>query len=427
MDICVVGAGYVGLTTAAVLSELGHNVWCCDRDDSKIRLLQEGIIPIYEPGLEELVRRGVEEGRLAFSSDVSRCVEDNAVIMVAVGTPSAQDGTADLVYVKSVLMSIANVIRGHKTIILKSTVPPGTGDWAHRFFVRRGVAEEWFDIVANPEFLREGTAIRDSFHPDRILVGSAKRSAGELVANLYAGIGGAVIHTGRTEAEMIKYGSNSFLAVKLSFINELARLCEAYGADVTEVAKGIGMDERIGGKFLQAGIGYGGSCLPKDVAALRGAAAAKGLSLNLLEAAAGVNDTQVHAYIGKLESLLGELRPGHTIAVWGGTFKENTDDIRYSRAIVLMEALSAKGCRVIAYDPLVSPPIEGVEWASSHLKALEEADALIVATGWEQFVRADWSEVKAVLKGIFVLDGRNALDKSEVEAAGLTYAGLGRS
>ncbi|MHA7962557.1 UDP-glucose dehydrogenase family protein [Paenibacillus sp. CAU 1782] len=426
MNICVVGAGYVGLTTSAVLSKLGHTVWCCDRDDSKITSLQNGHIPIFEPGLEELVQQGVSDNRLHFSSDVPHYVEECPVIMVAVGTPSAPDGTADLVYVKSVLLSIANGIRGPKTVIIKSTVPPGTGDWAQDFFLRRGVSKDWIEVVSNPEFLREGTAIHDSFHPDRILVGASSPYAGALVASLYDGISAPVLHTGRTEAEMIKYGSNSFLAVKLSFINELARLCETFHADITEVSRGIGMDVRIGEKFLQAGIGYGGSCLPKDVSALIATASGKGMGLKLLEAAASVNETQVQAYVSKLERVLGALNQDVSIAVWGATFKENTDDLRYSKALVFMEALAAKGCGVNAFDPLSAPDMEGVKWASSQMEALEGADALVVATGWKQFVSADWQAVKAAMKGTVVVDGRNVLDRAAVEEAGLHYVGLGR-
>lgn len=426
MDICVVGAGYVGLTTSAVLAKLGHTVWCCDRDDIKISSLLNGHIPIFEPGLEELVQQGTKNNRLFFSSDVPLYVEKCPVIMVAVGTPSAPDGTADLVYVKSVLLTVANGMQEPKTVIIKSTVPPGTGDWAQDFFLRRGVPKEWVEVVSNPEFLREGTAIHDSFHPDRILVGASSVQAGTLVASLYDGISAPVLHTGRTEAEMIKYGSNSFLAVKLSFINELARLCEAFRADITEVAKGIGMDERIGARFLQAGIGYGGSCLPKDVSALIATAAGKGMGLKLLEAAAYVNETQVQVYVSKLERELGSLQPGMTIAVWGAAFKENTDDLRYSKALVLMEELAAKGCGVTAYDPLSSPDMDGVQWAASQLEALAGADALVVATGWKQFVDADWQVVKAAMKGKLVVDARNVLDRAAVEEAGLHYIGLGR-
>lgn len=426
MNICVVGAGYVGLTTSAVLAKLGHTVWCCDRDDFKITSLLNGHIPIFEPGLEELVQQGVKNNQLHFSSNVPHHVDDCPVIMVAVGTPSAPDGTADLVYVKSVLLSIANGMQGPKTVIIKSTVPPGTGDWAQGFFLRRGVPKDWIEVVSNPEFLREGTAIHDSFHPDRILVGASSEQAGALVASLYDGIIAPVLHTGRTEAEMIKYGSNSFLAVKLSFINELARLCDALDADITEVAKGIGMDVRIGDRFLQAGIGYGGSCLPKDVSALIATATGKGMGLKLLEAAASVNETQVQAYVSKMEREMGALNQDVTVAIWGATFKENTDDLRYSKALVFMEALAAKGCEVSAYDPLSSPDIEGVKWASSQLDALAGADVLVVATGWKQFAQADWHAVKAAMKGNLVVDGRNVLVRAAVEEAGLHYIGLGR-
>lgn len=426
MNICIVGAGYVGLTTAAVFAELGHIVDCVDRDKDKIRRLNGGDIPIYEPGLSELVEQNRKLGRLFFKTDVEQAMQMNDVIMIAVGTPSGQDGSADLVYVRSVLSTIADTVNRHKIIIMKSTVPPGTGEWARHFLLGRGVSPELFDIVSNPEFLREGTAIYDTLHPDRIVIGTSNPDAADQVRSLYYGIDAPVLITGRTEAELIKYGSNAFLATKLSFINELARVCDAFGADITKVAAGVGMDNRIGSRFLQAGIGYGGSCLPKDVAALIAASAAKDQDLTLLKAVANVNHTQIDVYLRKLSSMIGLLNQTAHIAVWGATFKENTDDIRSSQAIALMEALTKQGCLITAYDPLVAPPLPGVEWKDSALEAVRDADALIVATGWEEFVHCDWGEVKRLMKGDVVLDGRNVLDQANIRNAGLQYAGVGR-
>ncbi|MFD0586594.1 UDP-glucose dehydrogenase family protein [Paenibacillus sp. GCM10027627] len=426
MNICIVGAGYVGLTTAAVLAELGATVSCVDRDEGKIESLNGGIVPIYEPGLDEMIQRNRKRGTLYFRADVSEAMEESEAIMIAVGTPSAPDGTADLIFVKSVLQTIATVLHTHKTIIMKSTVPPGTGDWAETFLLQQGCPPDLFDVVSNPEFLREGTALYDTLHPDRMVIGTKSAAAAERVKSLYEGIETDIVVTGRAEAELIKYGSNAFLATKISFVNELARVCDAYGADITKVAFGIGLDSRIGGKFLQAGIGYGGSCLPKDVNALIAAAAAKDRPFTLLGTVAAVNESQLDAYVLKLEEHIGALDSGKRIAVWGATFKENTDDIRYSQALALMEKLAAAGCQVSAYDPLVSPPVAGVEWAATMVEALEQADALVVATGWKQFVEANWNEVKGALGGAVVMDGRNVLDKAAVERAGLHYIGVGR-
>lgn len=426
MNICIIGAGYVGLTTSAVLSDLGHKVQCVDRDEARIDSLTKGQIPIYEPGLSELVIRNAEEGRLTFRSDVTASIAEHDLIMIAVGTPSAEDGTADLVYVRSVLLAISTALHTHKTIIMKSTVPPGTGMWAKRFLLERGIGEELFDIVSNPEFLREGTAIYDTLNPDRIVIGSDNTAAAERVRAIYDGIEAETVWTGQTEAELIKYGSNAFLATKLSFVNELSRVCDAFDADIMKVAQGIGMDSRIGGRFLQAGIGYGGSCLPKDVNALIGAAASRDISLRLLREVASVNASQPDYYIGKLEKLLGTLDSSTRIAVLGATFKENTDDLRYSQAVELMKRLAARGCSVVAYDPLVSPVVPGVEWAKSALEAADKADAVIVATGWKEFIEADWSSLRYKMRGSIVMDGRNVLDRKQIREAGLLYVGVGR-
>ncbi|MDF2835752.1 MAG: UDP-glucose 6-dehydrogenase [Paenibacillus sp.] len=426
MKICIIGAGYVGLTTAAVLADLGHRVQCVDRDENKVASLKKGLIPIFEPGLSELVVRNVQEGRLSFHSDVAASITAHEIIMIAVGTPSAADGTADLIYVRSVLLAISAALHTHKTIVMKSTVPPGTGVWATKFLMERGIPDHRFDLVSNPEFLREGTAIHDTLNPDRIVIGCRNVAAAEKVRAIYDGIEAETVWTGQTEAELIKYGSNAFLATKLSFVNELSRVCDVFDADITKVAQGIGMDSRIGGKFLQAGIGYGGSCLPKDVNALIGAAATRDVNLKLLREVAAVNESQPDYYVDKLEQKLGALDAKVRIAVLGATFKENTDDLRYSQAIELMKRLSARGCSVIAYDPLAAPAIPGVKWAKSALEAANGADALVVATGWKEFIQADWGQIKNKMRGKIVMDGRNVLNRTAVKEAGLTYVGLGR-
>lgn len=426
MKLCIVGAGYVGLTTAAVLSELGHTVYCMDTDLSKVQRLNAGKVPIYEPGLEEMIRKNAENRSLFFGTDVAGAMAECPVIMIAVGTPPAKDGSADLVYLKGVADDLSRAIKSHKVIIVKSTVPPGTSDWLERVLIEKGVPESLFDVVMNPEFLREGTAIHDTIHPDRIVIGARNETAALTVKSLYASIDTTFLMTDRTGAEMIKYASNAFLATKISFINEIARLCDAYGTDVTSVAAGIGLDSRIGPKFLQAGLGYGGSCLPKDVRALRHAAGTKKVGLKLLEAVERINRSQVDVYLNKLFHALGGSATGRTIAVLGATFKENTDDIRYSQAIVLMGKLTRKGIRVHAYDPLATPQLRSVTWFSSPYEAVKDADAIVIATSWPEITGLDWSRVRALMKGDHVLDGRNGLDRSAIEAAGLRCLGVGR-
>ncbi|AJY76751.1 UDP-glucose dehydrogenase family protein [Paenibacillus beijingensis] len=426
MKLCVVGAGYVGLTTAAVLSELGHTVYCMDLDDGKVQRLNRGIVPIYEPGLDEMIRRNAERNSLFFDTDIIGAMKQCPVIIIAVGTPSAKDGRADMVYLNGVLDELCQAIESHKTIIVKSTVPPGTSDWLERVLIERGVPEGRFDIVMNPEFLREGTAIHDTIHPDRIVIGAKSEAAALTVKNLYASIQTVFLLTDRTGAEMIKYASNAFLATKISFINEISRICEAYGTDVMNVAAGIGLDTRIGSRFLQAGLGYGGSCLPKDVRALNHAADTKKVKLKLLEAVEQINRSQVDVYMNKLFQTLGNSSDKRTIAVLGATFKENTDDIRYSQAIALMDKLVRKGCHVHAYDPIVSPKLLSVDWYETPYDAVNGADAVVIATNWGEFAQLDWNKIRDLMAGDIVLDGRNGIDKSSIEMTGLRYVGVGR-
>lgn len=426
MNICIVGAGYVGLTTAAVLANIGHTVFCTDRDMDKINKLRKGIVPIYEPGLTEMITLGQEEGRLFFAANVKRHMMNCPVIMIAVGTPSAKNGSADMKYIRSVIKDLSLVIRSPKTIIMKSTVPPGTADWMDTLLQECGVSLDLFELASNPEFLREGSAIEDTIHPDRIVIGAKKKETALKVKELYNAIETKFLLTGRREAELIKYASNAFLATKISFINEISRVCDAFNADITEVAQGIGMDDRIGPKFLQAGLGYGGSCFPKDVNALSYSASSKDVELELLEAVKKINRSQLEIYMNKLNHKLGKNRGHVRIAVWGATFKENTDDIRYSQAIAFMKKLTKQGYQVYAYDPLVSPPIQSVVWCSDKYEAVEQADALVIATGWPELIDADWGRVKLLMKRNIILDGRNCLDKITMEAYGFELAGVGR-
>ncbi|MCM3746827.1 UDP-glucose/GDP-mannose dehydrogenase family protein [Paenibacillus pasadenensis] len=426
MNICVVGAGYVGLTTAAVLAELGHNVRCIDRVASKIANLNEGGMPIYEPGLKDWTSRAIKKRLLSFGTDIRSSIAESPAVILAVGTPSRRDGSADMSFLEAAVADIAASIHSYKLIMVKSTVPPGTGDWIESRLLEYGVPAESFDVVSNPEFLREGTALIDTLQPDRIVIGSNRKEASDAVRALYRNIETEYVITDRVGAELIKYASNAFLAAKISFINEIAQVCEAFGADVTKVAKGIGLDQRIGHRFLQAGLGYGGSCLPKDLDALRHAAGQKGVKLQILRAARAVNRAQPNLYVHKLKQAMGEATGQPLIAVWGAAFKENTDDIRNSQAIVFIKKLVREGWKVKAYDPLVSPEIAGVSWAESLYDAVQEADALVLATGWEEFLSADWQQVSAGMRGDIVLDGRNRLNSAAVEAAGLRYVGVGR-
>lgn len=426
MDICIVGAGYVGLTTAAVLADMGHTVYCVDVDVNRIAKLQAGIIPIYEPGLADMIKKNQTRKHLFFDTDSKRHMENCAVIMIAVGTPSANDGSADLVYVKHVIADLSQAIQSPKIIILKSTVPPGTADWVEAELQQQGVDAHLFAIVSNPEFLREGTAIEDTVHPDRIVIGAKSNEAAIKVKEIYQSLQTEYLLTNRLEAELIKYASNAFLATKISFINEIARICDAYNADITEVARGIGMDKRIGAKFLHAGLGYGGSCFPKDVNALHYAAASKNIKLDILPAVKKINSSQLNIYLNKITHALGERLETPRIAVWGATFKENTDDIRYSQAIALMKKLTAKGYQVHAYDPLVSPKLPSVVWYSNPYEAVRQADLLVIATAWASFLEADWSRVKGLMKSPIIVDGRNCLNKINIEAYGFEYIGVGR-
>ncbi|CAM4209813.1 UDP-glucose/GDP-mannose dehydrogenase family protein [Paenibacillus alkaliterrae] len=426
MNICIVGAGYVGLTTAAVFADIGHTVYCTDRDSAKIDKLKQGIVPIYEPGLTEMIDKNQAEGRLFFAANVRRHMRNCPVIVIAVGTPSAKNGSADMKYILNVIKDLSLVIRSPKTIIMKSTVPPGTADWVDELLLEYGVSSDIYELVSNPEFLREGSAIEDTIHPDRIIIGANKEGAAMRVKELYHPIDTRFLLTHRVEAELIKYASNAFLATKISFINEISRVCDAFKADITEVAKGIGMDNRIGPKFLQAGLGYGGSCFPKDVNALSYAASTKQVKMDLLQAVKKINRSQLNIYLNKLNHKLGESRDNVRIAVWGATFKENTDDTRYSQAIAFMKILTKQGYQVYAYDPLVSPPIPSVIWCSDKYEAVKEADALVIATVWPEFIEADWGRVKQLMKRNIILDGRNGLDKKMMKAYGFEFTGVGR-
>lgn len=421
--IAVIGTGYVGLVTAAGFAELGNEVWCVDIDATKIDRLNRGEIPIYEPGLAESIAANRE--RLHFSTDLAPALEHARLLFVAVGTPPTYSGDADLSAVHAVVDAMPASDR--HALVMKSTVPVGTGDSIKRAFASRG--KDGFSYVSCPEFLKEGSALADFRHPDRVVVGDDDDWAGQAVADLYAPLGAPLVRTDVRSAEMVKLASNAFLATKISFINEIANVCEETGADVEEVARGMGLDERIGEKFLRPGIGYGGSCFPKDVSALKLLAGNSGYHFQLLNAVIEVNELQKRRVIRKLQKHLGTL-VGKRIALLGLAFKANTDDMREASSLVLAARLQGEGATVSAYDPLAEAEarklMPGVEFADSALGALGQADAVVLVTEWPEFAEIDWKEAAAQMAGTVVIDGRNHLDPAQLRAAGFAYEGVGR-
>jgi UDPglucose 6-dehydrogenase len=421
--IGVIGTGYVGLVTAAGFAELGNEVFCVDIDADKIRGLERGELPIYEPGLAELVERNRE--RMHFSTDLQPALDQARLLFVAVGTPPTYSGDADLSAVDAVVDAMPPSDR--HALIMKSTVPSGTGASIKRIFAERG--KGGFSYVSCPEFLKEGSAVADFLHPDRVVVGDDGDWAGDAVVALYAPLDAPLVRTDVKSAEMIKLAANAFLATKISFINEIANVCEEVGADVAEVAKGMGLDERIGPQFLRPGIGYGGSCFPKDVSALKQLAGNSGYHFQLLTAVFEVNELQKRRVISKLQKHMGSL-VGKEVALLGLAFKPNTDDMREASSLVLAGRLQADGARVRAYDPVAEEAarglMSGVDFSDSALQAIEGADAVVLVTEWPEFAELDWADVASRMRGDLVIDGRNALRGDGVRAAGLAYEGIGR-
>jgi len=421
--IGVIGTGYVGLVTAVGFAELGSEVWCVDVDAEKIERLQRGETPIYEPGLEDLMARNT--GRLRFSTELGPALEHARLLFVAVGTPPTHSGDADLSAVHTVVDSMP-APDGH-ALVMKSTVPCGTGLNIKRIMGDRG--KSGFSYVSCPEFLKEGSAVHDFLHPDRVVVGGEGDWAQEAVVRLYEPFHSPLLCTDVASAEMIKLAANAFLATKISFINEIANVCEEVGADVVEVARGMGLDDRIGPKFLQAGIGYGGSCFTKDVSALKLLAGNSGYHFQLLNAVIEVNELQKRRVVSKLQRHLGELA-GRRVALLGLAFKPNTDDMRGASSLVLAARLQAEGAHVRAFDPIAEEPARAlmpqIDYADSALDAIAEADAVILVTEWPEFIELDWEQVARAMRGTLLIDGRNALEGDAVRAAGLTYEGVGR-
>ncbi|WP_261132662.1 UDP-glucose/GDP-mannose dehydrogenase family protein [Bacillus sp. Marseille-Q3570] len=427
MNICVIGCGYVGLTTGTVLSHFGHKVTCVDIDPEKVEALNDGKCIIHEDGLESLLQKQLQSGTLAFSTDIHKHLQHNEVILVTVGTPASATGKTDLKYIDQVIDSIVLTTKDdeEKTIIIKSTVPPGTNEYIRTRLMESGNGKDCFKVLSNPEFLREGTALYDLLNPDKIVVGGRNPHDLEFIRKMYAYLPSEYFFTSPVTAELIKYASNAFLATKISFINELQRICQAYNGDISIVADALGCDPRIGPRFLKAGLGYGGYCLPKDIQSLSYAAIETGVVPSLLHSVERVNNSQVDMYVELLEKEAGDLSH-RNITVWGLAFKPNTDDTRDSPSFRLIERLNEKGARLTAYDPAAVNTSNHSRTTMDQYDSVKDADILIVATEWKDFIEADWPKVKAVMQGSIILDARNCLRPSDVRSAGLDYIAFGR-
>ena len=432
MRIAMIGTGYVGLVSGACFADFGHHVTCVDKDSAKIDGLNAGAMPIWEPGLEALVKSNAERGRLTFTTDLPESVKDAEAVFIAVGTPARRgDGHADLTFVFEAVRELAKVIRPGTVVVTKSTVPVGTGDRIEEILNEEGVSD--VSVASNPEFLREGAAIADFKHPDRIVVGAEDERAQHVLREIYRPLflnRAPILITGRRTAELTKYAANAFLAVKISFINEIADLCEAVDADVQDVARGIGLDNRIGAKFLHAGPGYGGSCFPKDTLALLQTADKFGVDQRIVRTTVQVNDDRKASMIERVERAVGGDLKGKRVAVLGLAFKPNTDDMREAPSIPLINALVERGAEVSAYDPVAREQAEkvfgGIEFAPDAEAAASGADALVIVTEWDEFRALDLEKIAESLRGKVLVDLRNVYDRDDAEQAGLAYYGIGR-
>ncbi|MDQ6901617.1 MAG: UDP-glucose/GDP-mannose dehydrogenase family protein [Bacteroidota bacterium] len=442
MNISVIGTGYVGLVTGTCFAETGNIVTCVDIDEKKVQKLSSGKVTIYEPGLEKIFERNQKEGRLKFTTSLKDGIKDSKIIFLALPTPPDEDGSADLSYVLGVSKQIGTLLEkgDYKIVIDKSTVPVGTADKVHHNILSslqaRDIsnAEELFDVVSNPEFLREGVAVEDFMKPNRVVIGTSSEKAKKLLGELYAPFvrqGNPVIYMDEKSAELTKYAANAFLATKISFMNEIAQLCEKLGADVDMVRRGIGSDDRIGKRFLFPGIGYGGSCFPKDVQALTKSAQQTNYNFKILEAVLVVNEAQKIHLLPKITAYFKDGLKGKKIALWGLAFKPNTDDIREAPALKLIEELTAKGATVTAYDPEAMENVkreikDKIDYADNQYDALNDADALIIATEWSEFRTPDFIKIKSMLKTPVIFDGRNLFELSQMEERGFHYVSIGR-
>lgn len=439
MKLAVIGTGYVGLVTGTCFAEMGNNVVCVDNDATKINILNNGKIPIWEPGLEEMVRRNHQEGRLSFTQDLKTAVKNSLMLFIAVGTPPGEDGSADLQYVLQVAAGIAEAMDGYRIIVNKSTVPVGTADLVKRTvgdILRMRGMECGFDVVSNPEFLKEGAALDDFMKPDRVIVGTDKQEVADLMRELYAPFNrttNRVIIMSIKSAEMTKYAANAMLATKISFMNEISRLCDVLGADVAEVRNGIGSDSRIGYKFIYPGVGYGGSCFPKDVKALIHMAKKNSLDAKVLTAVEQVNFEQKRILVDKLISRFGKSLSGKTFAIWGLAFKPQTDDMREAPSVVIMKELLALGAKLRLYDPVamqesrkILPESSSVVYCENEYDSLEAAHGMLLITEWHQFRYPDFERMKSLLALPVIFDGRNQYDPKQLRELGFEYYSIGR-
>ncbi len=432
MDLSIVGSGYVGLVTGACFADVGHKVVCVDNDPKKVESLQAGKVPIYEPGLEEIIHRNVSAGRLRFTGSIQDGVENSQIVFIAVPTPQGEGGEVDLSYIEKVAREIANVLNDYRVIVDKSTVPVKTGEKVAESIKRYNRHGADFDVVSNPEFLREGCAVADLMHPDRIVIGASNERAINLMRQVYEPFMAPILVTDINSAELIKHAANSFLALKISYINAVASICDASGADVEKVADGIGMDRRIGRSFLHAGVGYGGSCFPKDIAAFIKISEQLGVPFDLLKEVQRINAGQRERFLKVIRDTLWVLRE-KKIAVWGLTFKPDTDDIRSSVAIDLVADMLREGAHVTAYDPKGMEKaksissIAKVDLANSALAAVEGAEALVVATEWAEFANVDLALLKSKMATPIVFDGRNVFDPKTMAQLGFHYHSIGRA
>lgn len=434
MKITVIGSGYVGLVAGTCFADLGNEVVCLDINKEKIEKLKQGIVPIYEPGLSDVVKRNVRENRLDFITDRQKAIEHGEIIFIAVGTPSKEDGSVDLQYIESAAKDIGQYMQNYKVIVDKSTVPVGTAHKLMEIIKNNQLKNKKiaFDLASNPEFLREGEAIKDFMNPDRIVIGVESEKAKEVMINLYKGIertGRPILITDIKSAEMIKYASNSMLATRISFMNEIANLCEKVGADVKMVAEGIGLDTRIGPRFLQAGIGYGGSCFPKDVKGLISSGKQHNVPMEILDAVDRVNECQKKSLMPKIKKLIPDPK-NKKIAVWGLAFKPKTDDIREAPSIAIINELQKLGAKIIAFDPEAEQTakriFKNIEYADTPYNVVKGCNALVIATEWDEFRYLDKKKIKELMKEPNIIDGRNIYDPAEMKKLGFNYIGVGR-
>lgn len=435
MKVTFLGTGYVGLVSGACLAEIGHEVICADIDKKKIALLKKGVIPIYEIGLEEIVDRNVKEKRLTFTSDLKKAIQESEVVFMAVGTPEDKvTGQADLKYVFAVAETFGKHLNGYKIFVDKSTVPVGTAEKVEEIIKKASKEKHPFEVVSNPEFLREGAAVKDFLNPDRVVVGTKSEKARKMMEQIYRPIarsGRPIMFTDVRSAEIIKYAANAFLAMKITFINEVANFCDVAGGNVKEIAKGLGYDSRIGERFLYAGIGYGGSCFPKDVKAFVETGREYSSHFHIIETVSEVNEAQRIKPFIKLKKQFGSKLKDKTVAVWGLAFKPRTDDIREAPGIENIKLFLEAGCKVQAFDPVAMPNTKKVlthknlTYTKKALDALKGVDALVICTEWDEFRVVDYKDLKKRMKGHLIYDGRNVLERSEAESNGFTYYGIG--